>query len=105
MKEVKFASGLVVTWFNEHRDSKGELISRQVSISPPRLTCLELGCLWRYMKQSLLCSLLICYHERRVSYAERHRHKKIPMKYRIGEPQPTSIRGAIIAVIKLRLRR
>lgn len=105
MKEVKFASGLVVTWFNEHCDARGELISRQVSISPPILTCLELGCLWRYIKRSLLCALLMSYHTRRVKYAESHRRKKIPTRYRTGEPQPKSIGGGIAAIIKLKLRR
>lgn len=90
----------------EHRDGKGNLIARSVSIQGPYPpACTRPSCIWQFFKDSLYSALLSIYHTRRVRYAEKKRHKKIPMKYRTGDPSPQNIRGAIWALIKLRLRR
>lgn len=85
---------------------QGRLIARSVSIqapSPPQ--CLRARCLWKFVCGVMLCGLLTVYHRKRFQYAERNRHKKIPMKYRTGEDSPTNIRQAIFAIIKLSIRR
>jgi len=87
-------------------DGLGRLISRSVSIqapAPPK--CLRPKCLIKFVRDVFFCGLLSEYHRRRVAYAERHRHEKIPEKYRTGENSPLNIRQAIFAIIELRLRR
>lgn len=85
---------------------RGRLIAKSVSIqapSPPE--CFRFSCLWRFYLRVVLCWLLSIYHSKRVVYAERRRHKKIPMKYRTGENSPTNIKQAIFGIIKLSIRR
>ena len=90
----------------EHRDGQGNLIARSVSIQgPDPPACTRPSCIWEFFKDSLFSALISIYHTRRVTYAEKKRHKKIPIKYRTGENAPTNIRGAILALIKLKLRR
>ena len=86
--------------------SIGRLIARSVSIQgPPPPTCTRPKCIWQFFRDSLYVALLSTYHSRRVRYAEKKRHKKIPMKYRTGEDAPKDIKGAVLALIKLKLRR
>jgi ribosomal protein S27AE len=86
--------------------TKGRLIARSVSIQPPPPpSCTTPSCLWQFFKDSLYSSLLSTYHMRRVVYAEKRRHKKIPIRYRTGSPIPENIKQAIWEIIKLRLRR
>lgn len=86
--------------------TKGRLIARSVSIqSPSPSECSKPSCLWKFFWDTVYSSLLSNYHHRRVRYAERKRHKKIPIKYRTGEDAPKNIRQAILAIIKLKLRR
>ena len=90
----------------EHRDGKGNLISRSVSIqapSPPK--CFRFSCLWNFYLKVVECWLISNYHRRRVVYAERKRHEIIPLKYRTGENAPETIKQAIWGIIKLSLRR
>jgi len=90
----------------EHRDGRGNLIARSISIqapSPP--TCFRFSCLWKFYRKVVLCWLLSIYHKKRVNYAEKKRHKKIPMKYRTGDDSPKTVRGTIWGIIKLSVRR
>ena len=81
---------------------QGRLIARSVSIQPaPAPKCLRLRCIAKFFRDCLYSNLLGSYHKRRVTYAERSRHKKIPNKYRIGSPSPQTIWQAIFAIIKL----
>ena len=80
----------------------GRLISRSVSIQPPSPPqCVKFSCLFKFTLDTLFCALLSSYHSRRVSYAEKNRHKEILERYRTGNPSPTSIIEAIIANLKL----
>lgn len=82
--------------------SKGVLISRAVSIQQPNSpACLMPKCLWKFIKDSILVSMIFAYHNRRVKYAETHRHKIMPMKYRTGLEAPLTIRQCIWANSKL----
>jgi len=84
----------------------GQLIARSVVIeapSPP--TCFRFSCLWIFYFKVVFSWLLSIYHKKRVEYATRKRHKRIPMKYRTGEDSPKTIKQAILAIIKLSLRR
>ncbi len=102
MVESQTLSGLVIRWGVEHRDGKGNLISRQADIQPPApISCIKPACLWRYLIQSLTYILTLLYHERRVSYAEANRNKKILERYRMGDPSPKTLWEAIHANIKL----
>ena len=95
-------SGLKVTWGATHRDSKGNLITRQTSIEPPEAPkCLRLSCLFKYIKETIFYVLVANYHARRVTFAEANRHKKILERYRTGEPSPQTIWQGIHANIKL----
>jgi len=86
--------------------SKGVLVSRSISIQPPPPPrCIKFGCMWEYYKQAVLVLLLGSYHRKRVAYSEAHRHKTIPIRYRTGEPSPETIFKAILANIKLTIRR
>jgi len=90
----------------DHKDGKGNLISRSISIqapSPP--SCMKLSCLWKFEKEVLLCALLSTYHRKRVEYAEKRRHKVIPMKIRTGEDSPSTLIGVIWGIVKFSLRR
>ena len=90
----------------EHRDGEGNLIARSVSIQPPDPpSCTKFKCLWKFFWDTVFSSLLSHYHSRRVRYAEKNRHKKIPIKYRTGDDSPKNIRQAIIQIIILKLRR
>lgn len=85
---------------------KGRLISRSVSIQnpdPPK--CFRFSCLWNFYLKVVRSWMIFNYHRRRVAYAEKNRHRTIPMKYRTGEDAPEGIRQAIFAIIKLSLRR
>lgn len=86
--------------------SKGILISRCISIQPPPPPrCIKFGCMWEYWKRAVLVLLMGKYHNKRVAYAESHRHKTIPQEYRTGEHSPETIFKAILANIKLTMRR
>ena len=98
--------GVHVTVNAEHRDGKGNLIARSVAIQSPELpVCTRFRCLWGFFWEVVFCDLLSTYHQNRVEYAERNRHKDIPLKYRTGENSPSNIKQAIWAIIKLSLRR
>ncbi len=80
----------------------GELISRQVSMTPVEAPkCLRFSCLIKYLGDALLYALVANYHVRRITYAEINRNKKILERYRTGEPSPQTIWQAIHANIKL----
>ena len=99
-------SGVRVTVEAEHKDKDGNLISRTASIqapSPPK--CLKFKCLRHFLWEVAFCSVLSDYHRRRVHYAETHRRKQIPIKYRTGEDSPMTITQGIKEIIKLKLRR
>lgn len=101
---MKSQAGLKITWGAEHKSS-GRLISRQVSIEPPEITCVRISCLWKYAIKSLTYTLVLLYHQCRVAYAEKNRNKGIPLRYRTGEPMPDTIWQAIKEIIKLKIRR
>ena len=95
-------ASIKVMWGAEHKDGKGNLISRQMSIEGPDApTCMRIPCIWNYLKDSLRYALVCIYHVRRVSYAEANRGKVILERYRTGEPAPLTIWQAIHANIKL----
>jgi len=86
----------------DHKDGKGNLIARSVSIQPPDPPqCLSFRCLARFVYDSLYSAFLASYHRRRVEYAEANRHKVILERYRTGEKAPTNLLWAIVANIKL----
>lgn len=86
----------------EHRDGKGNLISRSISIQAPNPpTCMKPGCIWRFFLRVVFCDLISRYHKMRMEYAEKNRSKKIPQKYRTGENSPSNIWQCIFAIIKL----
>jgi len=90
----------------DHRDGGGNLIARSVSlpaIAAP--TCFRFSCLWNFYLKVVNHWLLSTYHMKRVVYAEKHRHKTIPVKYRTGEDAPNGIKRTIWGIIKLSLRR
>lgn len=98
----KTSGGTHITWGAEHRDGKGNLISRQISIDPPApLTCPKIRCLIKFFMDNIRYGLILGYHERRITYAEANRNKKILDRYRTGEPGPRTIWQAIHAHIKL----
>ena len=83
---------------------KGQLIARSISIQQPNFPdCPRFSCLWRFPLKLFLYWLVSVYHCKRVVYAEKHRHKNIPMVYRTGEDSPQNIRQAILGIIKLKL--
>jgi len=100
-KTSKTTGGIGVEWGATHRDGNGRIISRQLSIEPPVLTCLRLSCLLRYLRAALFYALLSKYHAKRVGYAEARRHRDIPERYRTGEPAPQTMWQAILANIHL----
>jgi len=103
---VNTNSGTRITVEAEHRDGQGNLIAKSVSIQAPSVPrCLRLKCLWKFLLEVILCSLLSVYHAKRVVYAEGNRHKEIPQKYRTGENSPTNIKQAIWDIIKISSRR
>ena len=84
----------------------GRLISRSVSIqAPDPPQCFRFSCLWNFYIRVVTCWLISNYHRRRVVYAEKRRHKKIPLKYRTGGDAPETIRQIIWGIIKLSIRR
>lgn len=86
--------------------TKGQLISKTVSLHPPEMPdCPKFSCLWRFPLKLFFFFLLSAYHRKRVVYAEKHRRKIIPTKYRTGEYSPTNIRQAIIQILILSIRR
>jgi len=92
-----------IKWGAEHRDGKGNLITRQVSVEPPAPpACIKPSCLIIYLKDALLFALVCSYHARRVAYAEANRNKRILERYKTGEPSPNTLWQAIHANIKLR---
>lgn len=96
-------TGFKMTYYAEHRDGEGNLISVACDIQPPNPPqCLSFKCLARFMYDSLFVALLASYHRRRVYYAEHNRQKKILERYRTGEPSPENLWQAIHANIKLK---
>jgi len=53
------------------------------------------------MMDMVTYSLINLYHERRVTYAEANRNKKILERYRTGEPSPKTLWQALIANTKI----
>lgn len=101
-RDAKTAGGMGVSWGTEHRDGKGNLVLRQVSITVPKPpTCIRPACLWKYVLESITYALICSYHARRTAYAEANRHKNILERYRTGEPSPQNMWQAIHASIKL----
>jgi len=99
---TRTATGLGVTWGAEHRDGKGNLITRQVSIDPPATpTCIKPSCLLRYLFNALVYVLICSYHARRTAYAEANRNRKILERYRTGEPSPRTAWEAFHALTKI----
>lgn len=97
-------AGIVINWGATHRDGRGVIISRQVAIEAPgMIECVRLSCLWKYMIKSLRYTLIMLYHRYRVAYAESHRNKHMPAHYRLGEPSPETIWGAIREILILRM--
>ena len=97
------AMGLKVIIGAEHRDGQGNLISRSAVAQPPTPPiCPKFKCLWKFFWRVVYHGLLNEYHKARVEYAEKHRRKEIPMKYRTGEDAPQNIHQAILGIIKLR---
>lgn len=90
----------------EHRDAQGNLIAKSVSIQAPSApNCVKMRCVLKFFLEVLFCGLISIYHTKRVVYAEKKRHKEIPIKYRTGEDAPENIKQAILEIIKLSLRR
>jgi hypothetical protein len=106
MAKLSMTKRVIVEVVAEHRDGQGNLISRSVSMqAPDPPSCTRFKCMWRFYWATQFCGILSTYHRLRIEYAERNRRKKIPLKYRTGEDAPENIRQAIIAIIKLKLRR
>jgi len=81
----------------------GVLIVKTYSIQPPAPPqCIRVRCLWQFSRDTLFCALLSNYHQRRVTYAQVNKNKKILERYRTGEPSPETIWQAIHAIIKLK---
>ncbi len=77
-----------------------------VSVPPPApMTCIKFSCYRAFVKRVITYGLLLEYHRLRVKYAEKHRDRHIPERYRTGEPAPTTAREAIKEILKLRVRR
>lgn len=103
--DLSTSGGTVISVAAEHRNGKGELIARSVSIQAPTVPkCKRWKCLWKFFWEVTYCGLLSNYHMKRVVYAEKNRHKDIPQKYRTGEDSPKNIRQAIFAIFKLSIR-
>lgn len=100
------SSGVKIKWGASHKDGNGKLIVRQVSIEPPKITCLKVSCLWKYAFKSFTYTLVLLYHQNRTAYAEKHRHNTISDKYRTGEPSPETIWQAIkeILIVKMKMK-
>ena len=95
-------SGIGILWGAEHRDGKGNLITRQVNIEAPSApSCIRPACLWDYLIKALTYALIASYHARRTAYAEANRNKDILERYRTGKPSPQTLWQAIHANIKL----
>jgi len=85
---------------------QGRLIVKTYSVQPPDAPqCISFRCLYKFVMDTLFCGLLSNYHRRRVAYAGANRHKEILERYRTGEPSPKNIRQAILADVKLAIRR
>ena len=94
-----------VTVGADHRDGAGNLIARSVSVETPGPPeCFRFSCLWNFYLKVVRHWLVSIYHMKRVVYAEKNRHKTIPVKYRTGEESPNTIKGAIWGITKLSLR-
>ena len=82
----------------------GRLIVKTYSVQPPPAPkCVGPKCLWQFVKDVEFCDALATYHNKRVEYATRNRHKAMPEKYRTGEPSPTTIKECLWWTIKLNL--
>lgn len=87
----------------EHRDSAGNLIVRDFNIDFPKVpACLKARCILQFMRDCIFAALVQVYHAKRMQYAQLHRHDKILLRYRTGDPSPKTIWQAIHANIKLR---
>ena len=104
MPEVSSRAGLLFEWGATHKRG-GRLISRQVSIKPPEITCPRLSC-WVKFPIKALQYLLVCqYQHYRTDYAEAYPDIYIVGKYRTGEDCPERIWSSIWEIIKLKTRR
>ena len=103
LRKTKTGSGMMIEWGAEHRDGKGNLISRQMSLEPPDPPkCIRPSCLWKYVWDTIIYALILNYHARRTAYAEANRNKDILERYRTGEPSPETMWQAIHANFKLK---
>ena len=85
---------------------RGRLISRQANMPPPPvMTCPQLSCYRKFIRECIKYDLLLQYHRERTSYAEAYPDEHIKWKYRTGEDPPEGIRSSIWELIKLRTRR
>jgi hypothetical protein len=70
----------------------GKLIAKEHTIAPPDYrACLKITCLGQYCRDLLTFALISIYDARRFSYAVNNRHRKMPMRYRNGEPLPGTL--------------
>jgi len=98
-------AGIIVEWGATHRHN-GVIVVRFASVAPPdAIKCVSLGCLWRYLLESLRYTLVMLYHKYRIIYAETHRDEDIPAHYRMGEPAPDSVWKTVKEIVRLRIRR
>jgi len=102
----------------EHRTKDGRLICRQAKVDAPIIpvlelpTCLKLRCLMGFWKQAIRHDITLArvmipfaarlqYESARCAYAEKHRSKDIPERYRTGENPPKGWR-LFVEILKLR---
>lgn len=83
----------------------GKLIVRQFSIEPPKIECSKVHCLIDYLGKAIFYTLLRLYEQYRTVYAFSHRNKEIPEYYRTGENIPTSMKGVLWGIFRLKTRR
>ena len=82
------------------------MIVRQASIPEPEpMKCKNFGCAKRYLVRAITYALLNMYHTYRTGYAEKHKNDEIPLHYRTGEQSPESIKGCLLEILRLKLRR
>lgn len=107
MSTALVGTGLEVEYSVEQRDRDGRLIYREASVQYPNLPPAPIPplteeCVRVYQKKYKLwldfCKekvdlyeAVLEYHTARCGYCARHRHDQIELKYRMGEPTPSTI--------------
>lgn len=108
-KVASTSGGVFIDWGAAHKDKDGNVISVQVSIEAP-VEVLDINCtkplcilkaLFKFLWDLATYSAIYSYHNRRVNYSEKNRHKKILDRYRLGTHAPTNIWQALFNHIKL----